>query len=221
MSELNESGKAIFYKALPIADHTERESFLLDACGDNPSLLETVRRLLAADESAPRILNSTAANSEWADGSVDKQPTRIGRYKLLERIGEGGFGVVFMAEQQQPVSRMVALKIIKPGMDSKQVIARFESERQAFALMDHPNIASVLDAGETELGHPYFVMELVRGLAITEYCDEHRLSTRDRLFLFADVCSAIHHAHQKGVIHRDIKPSNILVSTYVIEQVPK
>ena len=131
----------------------------------------------------------------------------IGPYKLLEQIGEGGMGVVYVAEQTEPVRRRVALKIIKPGMDTRQVIARFEAERQALAMMDHPNIARVLDAGTTEAGRPYFVMELVRGMPITEYCDKARLSPRQRLELFVDVCQAVQHAHQKGIIHRDLKPS--------------
>src|SRR5216683_608939 len=138
--------------------------------------------------------------------------TMIGRYKLLEKVGEGGFGTVYVAEQREPVKRRVALKIIKLGMDTKQVIARFEAERQALALMDHPNIAKVLDAGATDTGRPYFVMELVRGIKITDFCDENKLSTAERLKLFIQVCQAIQHAHQKGVIHRDIKPSNILVT---------
>ena len=138
--------------------------------------------------------------------------TVIGPYKLLEQIGEGGMGVVYMAEQTQPVRRKVALKIIKPGMDTKQVIARFEAERQALAMMDHPNIAKVLDAGATESGRPYFVMELVRGIPITEYCDQHRLPINERLELFMQVCQAVQHAHQKGIIHRDIKPTNVLVT---------
>src|SRR5215470_8411030 len=129
----------------------------------------------------------------------------IGRYKLLERIGEGGFGVVFMAEQLAPVRRKVAVKVIKPGMDTRQVIARFEAERQALAVMDHPNIARVLDAGATDSGRPYFVMELVRGTPITQYCDANSLTVRERLELFTSVCQAIQHAHNKGIIHRDIK----------------
>ena len=140
--------------------------------------------------------------------------TVIGPYKLLQQIGEGGFGVVYMAEQEQPVRRMVALKIIKPGMDTAQVIARFESERQALALMDHPNIAKVLDAGATESGRPYFVMELVKGVPITEFCDKNHMPAEQRLKLFIDVCHAIQHAHHKGVIHRDIKPSNVMVTLH-------
>src|SRR5215471_6165263 len=146
---------------------------------------------------------------------------RIGRYKLLQKIGEGGCGVVYMAEQEEPVHRRVALKIIKLGMDTKQVIARFEAERQALAMMDHSNIAKVLDAGSTETGRPYFVMELVRGVRITDYCDHNNLPTRDRLDLFIQVCRAIQHAHQKGIIHRDVKPSNILVTLHDGVAVPK
>jgi len=145
----------------------------------------------------------------------------IGRYKLLQEIGAGGFGMVFMAEQQEPVQRKVALKIIKAGMDTREIIARFEAERQALALMDHPNIARVLDGGTTSSGRPYFVMELVRGIPITDYCDQANLSTRDRLALFIKVCRAVQHAHQKGVIHRDLKPSNVLVTLQDGEAVPK
>src|SRR5262245_2308327 len=138
----------------------------------------------------------------------------IGPYKLMEQIGEGGFGLVFVAEQQQPVRRKVALKIIKPGMDTRDVIARFEAERQALALMEHPNIARVLDAGTTQSGRPFFVMELVRGIPIVEYCDQQQLTPRERLELFLSVCQAVQHAHSKGIIHRDLKPSNILVAPH-------
>src|SRR5246127_4237172 len=143
---------------------------------------------------------------------TEKPGDRIGRYKLLQHIGEGGCGTVYMAEQTEPVRRQVALKVIKLGMDTKQVIARFEAERQGLALMDHPNIAKVLDAGATEAGRPYFVMELVAGPNLTDYCNQKRLSTNQRLELFVQVCDAIQHAHQKGIIHRDIKPSNVLVT---------
>ena len=145
---------------------------------------------------------------------VERPGTTIGPYKLLEQIGEGGFGVVFMAEQTQPVRRKVALKVLKPGMDTRQVVARFEAERQALAIMDHPHIAKVLDGGATETGRPYFVMELVRGVPITEFCDQNLLTPRQRLELFIPVCQAIQHAHQKGIIHRDLKPSNVLVSRH-------
>src|SRR5207249_3544926 len=146
---------------------------------------------------------------------------KIGRYKLLQQIGEGGCGVVYVAEQEEPVRRRIALKVIKLGMDTKQVIARFEAERQALALMDHPNIAKVLDAGATDTGRPFFVMELVRGVRITDYCDQNTLSTNERLALFMQVCRAVQHAHQKGIIHRDIKPSNILVASNDGVPVPK
>jgi tRNA A-37 threonylcarbamoyl transferase component Bud32 len=146
---------------------------------------------------------------------------RIGRYKLLEKVGEGGWGVVYVADQEEPVRRRVALKVIKPGMDTRQVLARFEAERQALALMDHPNIARVLDGGTTDAGRPYFVMELVRGIKITDYCDQDKLSTRERLELFIQICHAVQHAHQKGIIHRDLKPSNILVTLHDGVAVPK
>src|SRR5690606_19856766 len=147
--------------------------------------------------------------------------TDVGRYRLLEKIGEGGFGVVYMAEQREPVRRKVALKIVKLGMDTRQVVGRFEVERQALALMEHPNIARVLDGGATETGRPFFVMELVRGTPITQFCDEAEATTEERLELFIQVCSAIQHAHQKGVIHRDIKPSNVLVTMHDDRPVPK
>src|SRR5262249_49743158 len=145
----------------------------------------------------------------------------IGPYKLLEPLGEGGFGVVFLAEQAQPVRRQVALKVLKPGMDTRQVVARFEAERQALALMDHPNIAKVHDGGTTPSGRPYFVMELVQGVPVTEFCDQNRLTPRQRLELFLPVCHAVQHAHQKGIIHRDLKPSNILVVLHDTTPVPK
>jgi serine/threonine-protein kinase len=147
-----------------------------------------------------------------ADEPLTERPgTVIGPYKLLRQIGEGGFGVVFMAEQTQPVRRKVALKVLKPGMDTRQVVARFEAERQALAIMDHPNIAKIHDGGVTLSGRPYFVMELVKGVPITEFCDQNHLTPRQRLDLFIPVCQAVQHAHQKGIIHRDLKPSNILV----------
>ncbi len=191
----------------------ERARFLDEACGDEPALKEQILSLLQADTykgdsdflKITQIIRQTIPVTE-------KPGDRIGRYKLLEQIGEGGCGVVYMAEQEEPVRRRVALKVIKLGMDTKQVIARFEAERQALALMDHPNIAKVLDGGATQTGRPYFVMELVRGIKITDYCDQNNLPTEERLKLFTQVCQAIQHAHQKGIIHRDIKPSNILVS---------
>src|SRR5437899_5937840 len=156
-----------------------------------------------------------------AAGPTEQPGDRIGRYRVLGEIGNGGCGVVYMAEQEEPVHRRVALKVIKLGMDTKQVVARFEAERQALALMDHPNIAKVLDAGATEAGRPYFVMELVCGIRITDYCEQNHLTTPQRLDLFIQVCRAIQHAHQKGVIHRDIKPSNVLVATQDGVPVPK
>src|SRR5580698_1964122 len=159
-----------------------------------------------ADDSQNRPRGAEAESIRERPGST------IGPYHLLEQIGEGGFGQVFVADQQQPVRRKVALKVIKPGMDSREVVARFEAERQALALMDHPNIARVIDGGTTDSGRPYFVMELVRGIPITDYCDQTRLSTRQRLELFVSVCQAVQHAHQKGIVHRDIKPSNVLVA---------
>jgi len=168
---------------------------------------------LASDSKVPEESSTKVIHTQPGD--------RVGRYKLLQQIGEGGCGVVFMAEQEEPIRRKVALKVIKLGMDTKSVIARFEAERQALALMDHPNIAKVLDAGATETGRPYFVMELVRGVRITDYCDQQKLTTRARLDLFMQVCHAIQHAHQKGIIHRDIKPSNILVTLHDGVPVPK
>ena len=168
------------------------------------------------------IADVPVAEDATAQESRGEQPgARIGNYELLEKIGEGGFGIVWMAEQAEPLRRRVALKIIKPGMDSREVIARFEAERQALALMEHPNIASIYDGGTTESGRPFFAMELVEGVPITTYCDANRLSTRERLELFLQVCHAVQHAHQKGVIHRDIKPSNILVAVKDGRAVPK
>src|SRR5271170_1460190 len=164
----------------------------------------------SAPQNSPKVLDETRI----ADMPPENVGCAIGPYKLLQQIGQGGFGVVYMAEQEQPVRRVVALKIIKPGMDTAQVIARFESERQALALMDHPNIARVLDAGATASGHPYFVMELVKGMPITEFCDKKHLPPEARLRLFIDVCHAIQHAHHKGIIHRDIKPTNVLVTLH-------
>src|SRR5437879_2275317 len=202
--------KEIFEQALDITPNEERLGFLTSACGKDAVLLARVQALLRADESGESFL------PEQPKAAVvpitDKAGDRIGRYKLLQHIGEGGCGVVYMAEQTEPVRRRVALKVIKLGMDTKQVIARCEAERQALALMDHPNIAKVLDAGATNTGRPFFVMELVRGIKITNYCDENKLSTGERLKLFTQVCHAIQHAHQKGIIHRDLKPSNILVT---------
>jgi serine/threonine protein kinase len=197
---------------------SELESELLVLCGNDSALLADVRSLLASHQQASRFLDHSVGDSPQLDetkihNSGLEQPGAImGPYKLLEQIGEGGFGTVYMAQQDAPIRRRVALKIIKPGMDTKQVIARFETERQALAVMDHPNIARVIDAGSATSGRPFFVMELVRGEPITKFCDLRRLALRERLKLFQDVCSAVEHAHQKGIIHRDIKPSNVLVT---------
>jgi eukaryotic-like serine/threonine-protein kinase len=195
----------------------ERAAYLAGACAGDADLRQKVEALLHTHDHVGDFLeaspqkSSIQARSENSTG--EKAGDQIGRYKLLQQIGEGGWGVVFMAEQAEPVRRKVALKVIKPGMDTKNVIARFEAERQALALMNHPNIAQVLDAGTTENGRPYFVMELVRGVKITDCCDQNCMPTAQRLALYFQVCAAVQHAHQKGIIHRDIKPSNILVTT--------
>src|SRR5438552_6931070 len=224
---------AIFNGALQLPP-AQRTAYLAIACAADSSLRERIEKLLKVHEDAGSFLaearerpaeSSPAQPPEQtiALGSLagEKEGDLIGRYKILQEIGEGGGGVVYMAQQEEPVKRRVALKVIKLGMDTRQVIARFEAERQALALMDHPNIAKVLDAGATETGRPFFVMELVRGIKITEFCDEKSVPTADRLKLFAQVCQAIQHAHQKGVIHRDIKPSNILVTVNDGVPVPK
>ena len=193
----------------------ERAAFLDRACGEDEDLRRKVEALLRSNDRAGDFLEEPPTGSiseRRARVAGEKPGDQVDRYKLLQQIGEGGCGVVLMAEQEKPVRRRVALKIIKPGMDTKSVIARFEAERQALAVMDHPNIAKIFDAGTTESGRPYFVMELVRGIKITDYCDQNSLTTQKRLKLFVQVCQAIQHAHQKGVIHRDIKPSNILVT---------
>ena len=182
---------------------------------DRPGLACACRGAAAGPSGCGRFPGrGRAARRHTRPADAERPGTIIGPYKLLEQIGEGGFGLVFMAEQQQPVRRKVALKILKPGMDTRQVIARFEAERQALALMDHPNIARVLDAGETGSGRPHFVMELVKGVPITDYCDQSRLTTRERLALFTHVCHAVQHAHHKGIIHRDLKPSNVMVTLH-------
>jgi serine/threonine protein kinase/tetratricopeptide (TPR) repeat protein len=207
---------SIFLMALETPTAEERSAYLDGACGSNQELRERVERLLAAHLKVSAFLELPApALAMTADEPISERPgTLIGPYKLMEQIGEGGMGLVFVAEQQRPIRRKVALKVIKPGMDTRAVVARFESERQALALMDHPNIAKVLDGGESAGGRPYFVMELVKGVAITQFCDDHRFNTRERLELFIHVCDAVQHAHQKGIIHRDIKPSNVLVVSH-------
>jgi WD40 repeat protein/serine/threonine protein kinase len=223
MSTAQSDVEAIFSAALAKQSLQERAAYLDQACAGDMDLRHRVERLLDAYPNVGSFLDhehSTTAST--FDASLCEGPgTVIGTYKLLEPIGEGGFGIVFMAEQLQPMRRRVALKIVKPGMDTRQVIARFEAERQALALMDHPNIARVLDAGATDSGRPYFVMELVKGIPITEYCDKNRLGTGERLELFITVCQAVQHAHQKGLIHRDIKPANIMVTLHDGKPVPK
>ena len=215
--------KAIFNVARQIDSPEARDDYLQQVCGEDKALLNRVTALLQAYEGAPSFLESPPGGlSPTIDQPLTEGPgTVIGPYKLLQKIGEGGFGVVYMADQLKPVKRRVALKIVKPGMDTRQVIARFEAERQALAMMDHPNVAKVFDAGTTESGRSYFVMELVKGLPITQFCDEKHLTPRDRLELFAHVCHAVQHAHQKGIIHRDIKPSNVLVAEYDDQAVVK
>jgi serine/threonine protein kinase len=228
MNPPHPSEDEIFERALLLAGEA-RADYLKEATGGNKELRQRIEALLQANESAgAAFLSEPAAVSAKTlvitTGMIpvtEKPGDKIGRYKLREQIGEGGCGVVYVAEQEEPVRRRVALKVIKLGMDTRQVVARFEAERQALALMDHPNIAKVLDAGATDTGRPYFVMEVVRGIKITDYCDKNNLSTEERLKLFIQVCSAIQHAHQKGIIHRDIKPSNILVTLHDGVPVPK
>lgn len=218
------SEKSVFDEALQRASTAEeRERYLTDACGEDSALLCRVRHLLAVHEQQQGPLDFPPPGfiATQPHESLEAPGTQIGLFTLREPIGEGGFGIVYIAEQQQPVARRVALKVIKPGMDSRDVIARFEAERQALAMMDHPNVARVLDAGTTRSGRPYFVMELVCGVPITEFCDARRLSVADRLRLFTEVCRAVQHAHQKGIIHRDVKPSNILVSVWSEKPIPK
>jgi WD40 repeat protein/serine/threonine protein kinase len=226
--EVNELGEEtpvseqeLFVEAFQISEPADREAYLDRACGTDSALRQRIAGLLGALGRAGEFLEAPVAGPD-DPGATRTRPQHsaeapgdfIGPYRLMEQIGEGGFGLVFVAEQQYPVRRRVALKVIKPGMDSRQVVARFEAERQALALMDHPNIAKVLDGGTTDSGRPFFVMELVKGVSITQFCDDNRLFPRDRLKLFADLCSAVQHAHQKGIIHRDLKPSNVLVSSH-------
>jgi serine/threonine protein kinase/tetratricopeptide (TPR) repeat protein len=210
------SEQTIFTAALE-RDPVSRGAYLEQACGDDQELRQRVEKLLSLHDKAGDFLQEPAAAVVGMDvaGAVLERPgSMIDEYRLLEQIGEGGFGIVFMAEQERPLRRKVALKVLKPGMDTRQVVARFEAERQALALMDHPHIAKVLDAGATESGRPYFVMELVPGIPITDYCDQAEAELRERLHLFLAVCRAVQHAHQKGIIHRDLKPSNILVTLH-------
>lgn len=238
MSPESQLEEAICFAALNLSDADLRARFLDQACAGDARLRAAVEELLLAHDGAENFFaqGRAAVNAPAVDAKVaaairessseidftDEQiGSRVGRYKLLQKIGEGGCGTVYLAEQEKPVRRQVALKVIKLGMDTKNVIARFEAERQALAMMDHPNIARVLDAGATETGRPFFVMELVRGTRITKYCDDHNLETAQRLELFIQTCRAIQHAHQKGIIHRDIKPSNILITLHDGAPVPK
>ena len=211
----------LFLQALEKPTAPERAAFLDGACGGNAALRAAVEALLA--KANDPLLDQMAADARptLVVSATEEPGELIGRYKLLEKLGEGGFGAVWLAEQKEPVRRKLALKVIKLGMDTQQVVARFEAERQALAMMDHPNIAKVLDAGTTDSGRPYFVMELVRGIPITKFCDENKLATRERLDLFIKVCHAVQHAHQKGIIHRDLKPSNVLVTLHDGVPVPK
>jgi serine/threonine protein kinase/formylglycine-generating enzyme required for sulfatase activity len=217
----------LFFAALAKGTPEERAAYLDDACRDEPELRQRVDKLLAAHPHAKGFLEppvgelGPTVDSPKAPSPAETIGSRIGPYKLLQRLGEGGMGVVYLAEQEQPVKRRVALKIIKSGMDSAQVVARFEQERQALAMMDHPNIAKVLDAGATETGRLFFVMELVKGIPITRFCDQEHLTPHERLALFVPVCQAVQHAHQKGIIHRDLKPSNVLIALYDGKPVPK
>src|SRR5262245_249823 len=206
---------SIFCAAIELASPDERRAFVEQACGDDVDLRHQVERLLHAHFHGRSILDAPVRPVATVEEPLGETAgTVIGPYKLLEQVGEGGMGTVWMAEQKEPIYRRVAVKVIKAGMDSKQVLARFEAERQALALMEHPNIARVLDAGTTDAGRHYFVMELVKGTPITKYCDDKHLTVRERLELFGDVCRAVQHAHQKGIIHRDLKPSNILVAPF-------
>jgi serine/threonine protein kinase len=219
------SDESIFAGALGKAPGAERRAFLDGACGGDEALLRRIERLLEADGQAVGILergpDAGPTDALGPDGQA-LLPDRVfaGRFKLRQKLGEGGMGEVWVADQSEPVQRRVAIKVVRAGLDSERMLARFDQERQALALMDHPNIAKVLDAGEAE-GCPYFVMELIKGVPITDYCDKARLSPRERLALFVPVCEAVQHAHQKGVVHRDLKPSNILVALYDGRPVPK
>jgi serine/threonine protein kinase/tetratricopeptide (TPR) repeat protein len=222
MNELSLPEETIFDRARELESTVERAAFLDRACGDNPALRAEVEALLLADARAGDLLDLPEGPGAVSDRPGTERPgTLIGPYELVREIGEGGMGTVWLAEQTHPVRRKVALKVIKAGMDSRRVISRFEAERQTLAMMDHPNIAKVHDAGATDSGRPYFVMELVEGVPITRYCDDHRLTPRERLGLFLSVCQAVQHAHQKGIIHRDLKPSNVLVALYDGVPVPK
>lgn len=221
MTDSSDEIDSIVCAAVELESAEERDAYIRSRCAGDQLLQDRIESLVDGCLRAGDFLETpAAASATWAP-DIEPFGSMIGPYKLLQQIGEGGMGVVFMAEQTQPVRRKVALKIIKPGMDNRKVIARFEAERQALAMMDHPNIAKVLDAGATDEGQPYFVMELVKGVPITQYCDERRFTTRQRLELFLHICQAVQHAHQKGIIHRDLKPSNVPVADYDDQPVPK
>src|SRR5215471_7209522 len=225
--------KSLFLAASDLAEPAQRAAYLDRECGGDAELRARVEALLRANDASPlppagaedatgaQVPDRLPETGDYGDPTARVGSVLAGKYKLIEEIGEGGMGSVYLAQQTEPVKRAVAVKVIKAGMDSKAVLARFEAERQALALMDHPNIARVLDAGTTDGGRPFFVMELVKGTPITKFCDERRLTPRQRLELFVPVCQAIQHAHQKGIIHRDIKPTNVLVALYDDRPVPK
>jgi serine/threonine protein kinase len=224
MNASRPDNEAIFHAARAISDPDRRREYVREACGGDEARIADIEALLAAADGPDSLLDQPAAGPPVASierPTTESSGTVIGPYKLLQQIGQGGMATVWMAQQTEPVKRLVAVKLIKAGMDSKLVIARFEAERQALALMDHANIARVLDGGTTGAGRPYFVMDLVKGVPITRYCDEHHLTPRQRLELFIPVCQAVQHAHQKGIIHRDLKPSNVLVAVNDGKPVPK
>ena len=221
-SELDD--KSIFNAAREIDSEDARRDYVQRTCADDVAQLDRVTALLQGFEKDSQFLEISAVDllpTVAVSPAIERPGTQIGPYKIREQLGEGGMGVVYVAEQKEPVRRKVALKIIKPGMDSKEVMARFEAERQALAMMSHPNIAKILDGGTTDTGRPYFVMELVKGVAITRFCDEQKLNLRERLELFVTVCQAVQHAHRKGIIHRDLKPSNVLVELHDVAPMPK
>ena len=227
MSDRQQLIKVLFHAVAELETDEARHAFLDDQCSDNAPLKQEVLGLFAHDRQLGSFMERKQEQAVMAmdmpseDSFHESIDETIGPYKLREKLGVGGMGIVYVAEQTEPVHRKVALKIIKPGMDSKEVLARFEAERQALAMMSHPNIAKILDGGTTKQGRPYFVMELVRGIPITEFSDQHKLDTPQRLELFIKVCKAVQHAHLKGIIHRDLKPSNVMVEVQDVEAVPK
>src|SRR5262245_61161487 len=227
MGDVRQHILTLFNEALASASPTERAAYLDRACAGEPDVRARVEALLRAHDEAGLFLAgdadvpTTANSATLVEGPDERSGTVIGPYTLVQTLGEGGMGTVYLAEQSEPVRRLVALKVVRAGLNSAQVVARFEAERQALALMDHPNIARVFDGGSTASGQPFFVMERVQGVPLTRYCDEHHLTVPQRLELFVSVCQAVQHAHQKGTIHRDLKPSNVLVTEYDGKPVPK